>query len=194
MQKNIDARKAEQSERTLPSRRHARQINRGSDQSQRGLLWMPDEARPFPSAHYAHRMPRKSTPQSGATRGTVFQQVARVRLEDGAVLLENERYSGAIYLAGYALECLLKWAVTERRQCVYLPLELETHDLAELLAQSGLKRTLMRDHDLSAKFDRLAESWGPELRYLAKEPTAKSANQLYQQIALVYHWIVEQRI
>jgi len=110
------------------------------------------------------------------------------------VLLENARYSGAIYLAGYALECLLKWAVTERQQCIYLPLELETHDLAELLAQSGLKGTLMRDHGLSAKFDALAESWGPELRYLAKEPTAKRANELYRQMIELYDWIMEQRI
>src|SRR5437763_1950210 len=106
----------------------------------------------------------------GGTRGTVFRQVALVRLQDASVLLEQNRFSGAIYLAGYSLECLLKWAVTEKRDCLYLPADLETHDLSTLLIEAGLRPALMRKRELRTVFSGLAESWGPRLRYLAKAP------------------------
>src|SRR5438105_14590257 len=87
---------------------------------------------------------RRRTIQRGGTRGTVFKQVAHVRLEDASVLLAQKRYAGAVYLAGYAVECLLKWAATKKRECLYLPAELEIHDLYVLLAEAGLKSSLMR--------------------------------------------------
>ncbi len=37
-----------------------------------------------------------------------LQELAITRLEDARILLENERYSAARYLAGYAVECGLK--------------------------------------------------------------------------------------
>ncbi len=36
---------------------------------------------------------------------------ARIRLEDSEALAENQRFSGAIYLAGYAIEAALEYAV-----------------------------------------------------------------------------------
>jgi len=124
----------------------------------------------------------------------VFKEVAHLRLEDAAVLLEQKRYAGAVYLAGYAVECLLKWAVTNARQCVYLPADLEIHDLDRLLVEAGLRSTLMRKHEMHAVFSALATSWGPELRYFAKAPLADRAMRLYQQIVEVYDWIAEQEI
>src|SRR5438309_725634 len=105
---------------------------------------------------------RKRTIQAGGTRGTVFKQVAQARLEDGAVLLEQRREAGAIYLAGYAIECLLKWAVTRRRDITYLPAQLETHDWDILLPETGMQPRLARARAMQAIFAELAESWGPE--------------------------------
>ena len=42
---------------------------------------------------------RERTIEPGGMRGSVFRQVAQVRLLDANVLLENKRYAGAIYLA-----------------------------------------------------------------------------------------------
>jgi hypothetical protein len=111
----------------------------------------------------------------GGTRGSLFKQVARMRLQDATVLLQCDRYSGAIYLAGYALECLLKWAITQRRECVYLPAELETHELDILLLQAGLGERLRREGVLRNMFAALADSWGPELRYMARVPAPREA-------------------
>jgi len=109
-------------------------------------------------------------------------------------ILENRRYAGAIYFAGYAVECLLKWAITRQRECVYLPPECETHDLDALLVEAGLQASLTKESELRAIFWALAENWGPELRYLAKAPEPNEARSLYRKILRVYDWIVEQRI
>jgi hypothetical protein len=37
-----------------------------------------------------------------------FYRVAKQRFEDAEILLEQERTTGAVYLAGYSVECMLK--------------------------------------------------------------------------------------
>src|SRR3989442_1420297 len=101
---------------------------------------------------------RKRTIKPGATRGTVFEQVARVRLKDAAVLLERKRYAGAIYLAGYSVECLLKWAITRRLEYIYLPASFEIHDLGALLSGAGLSSLLLKETELRDVFWALAEN------------------------------------
>jgi hypothetical protein len=64
----------------------------------------------------------------GGTRGSVFRAVAAERLRDAEVLLEQGRPGGAVYLAGYALECVLKWAVTRHECTPYLAADLEIHN------------------------------------------------------------------
>lgn len=43
-----------------------------------------------------------------AREARAFYQAAKQRFEDARFLLENERTTGAIYLAGYSVECMLK--------------------------------------------------------------------------------------
>ena len=42
------------------------------------------------------------------TRGTVFKGVARLRFAEAEVLQRRKHLLGAVYLAGYAIECHLK--------------------------------------------------------------------------------------
>src|SRR5207244_1867147 len=100
----------------------------------------------------------------GGTRGTVFKAVAYERLLDAEVLLRRDRLGGAAYLSGYALECILKWAVTQRRETQYLPAELETHDLDLLLDRAGLSRDIKQEWRLRSAYSALAQRWGPEMR------------------------------
>ena len=57
-------------------------------------------------------MPKRSIPKGG-TRGTVYKAAARERILDAEMLHKAERVHGAIYLAGYAIESHLKYAVCE---------------------------------------------------------------------------------
>jgi hypothetical protein len=43
-----------------------------------------------------------------------FRVAALQRFEDAQILLDNDRATGAVYLAGYAVECLLKAVLLER--------------------------------------------------------------------------------
>jgi len=124
----------------------------------------------------------------------VFRAAARARLEDAGVLLREKRYAGAIYLAGYAVECLLKWAITRRQQRTHLPAELEIHNLDTLLLEAGLAEALHRETTVRSIFAALADSWGPELRYLARAPESREADKLYRETATVYSWVAEKTI
>src|SRR5438132_13841866 len=102
-------------------------------------------------------MAHKRRISPGGTRGTLFQAVARIRLKDAAVLLEHEHHEGALYLAGYAIECILKWGVTRRRSVLRLPEEFESHDWDRLLAATGLKPSLEREPAMHTMYSELAE-------------------------------------
>ena len=134
-------------------------------------------------------MSRKRQITSGGARGTLFRAVARIRLKDADVLLNQQRHGGSLYLAGYAIECILKWAVTRRRGIVRLPAELETHDWDVLLSETGLGRFLQAEPVMHTLYSELAESWGPELRYLATAPKPTDAENLYEKLTLLYSWI-----
>lgn len=130
----------------------------------------------------------------GGTRGSVFKEVARIRLDDGETLLLRGRYNGAIYMAGYAIECLLKWAVTSRTGRIYLPAELETHTWDVLLDAAGLYEDLASHRALQAIYAELADRWGPDLRYRSKALLETEAKRLYDHMELLYDWIREQAI
>jgi len=135
---------------------------------------------------------RKINP--GGTRGTIFREVARIRLEDAEVLLKRKRYGGAVYLAGYAVECRLKWAITEQRwPDPYLPAEFEKHDWDLLLDAAQLRRELQKEENdkLRAVYSDLAERWGPELRYQLKVIEPNEAERLYRGIRQVYDWLCD---
>lgn len=125
----------------------------------------------------------------GGTRGTLFRAVARLRLNDADVLLQAQRHEGALYLAGYAIECILKWGVTRRRNILRLPEEFETHDWDRLLSATGLKPYLESEPAMHTLYSELAERWGPELRYLAKTPKSEDAEDLYEKLTVLYGWI-----
>jgi hypothetical protein len=100
----------------------------------------------------------------GGTRGTVFRVVARLRMGDAEVLFEQSRHLGAIYLAGYAIECHLKYAVCKGQNCTYLPASLEVHDWETLVSGAGLRRHIEVQRGMDAIYSALVEQWGPALR------------------------------
>jgi HEPN domain-containing protein len=130
----------------------------------------------------------------GTTRGTLFREIAAMRLEDARVLLARNRHHGALYLAGYSVECALKWAITQRLELVYLPADFETHDLQKLVGISGLMPQLREDTAIAPLFSALADDWGPQERYAASKLDAKTAKRLYNQIKQVYQWLIERTL
>jgi hypothetical protein len=103
-----------------------------------------------------------------------WQQLAGERVKDAKGLLKIRRWSGAYYLAGYAVECGLKSCVIaylmrtddfpERRfseQCW-------THDLEKLVALAGLKAALDADTTADAELLKnwdVVKDWEESSRY-----------------------------
>lgn len=92
-----------------------------------------------------------------------LQQLAGERLLDAAVLLEGGRWSGAYYLAGYAVECGLKSCVlayVERTGAIFQDRRFAekcfTHDFDELVKLARLEE--QRGLDIQAE-PILARNW-----------------------------------
>lgn len=118
-----------------------------------------------------------------------LQKLADDRLRDAKALLAAQRWSGAYYLAGYAVECALKACIItrlmrtdefpERRfseQCW-------THNLAQLLVLAGLTGAL--DADTAADQDLLnnwsvVKDWSESSRYDRR--TKAEAQRLFNAI------------
>lgn len=94
--------------------------------------------------------------------------LASDRLEDSRVLLASNRFHGALYLAGYSMECALK-----ARVCRFLGWSdyrvtgeyksMRSHDFVFLLSYTG-RESVMQDSDNQADWTTVRD-WRPELRY-----------------------------
>lgn len=76
-----------------------------------------------------------------------FQQLAVARLEEAKVLLDNGKWAGAYYLAGYAVECALKACIAKLMRAEDFPdkdfaVKCYTHNIESLIALAGLKDLL----------------------------------------------------
>jgi hypothetical protein len=130
-------------------------------------------------------MPASHTVKGG-TRKTVYRDVARLRNDDAKVLLEKNRRNGAIYLAGYAVECQLKYAYCQRRDLVNLPADLEKHDWDLLVTKAGLLKDIKLQPAMDAIYSGLAGIWGPSLRYRTANYSENEAKRLYNEMNQLY--------
>ena len=81
---------------------------------------------------------------------TDLQQLARLRLREARVLLDNRHYEGAYYLLGYAIECAFKACIARQTRRFDFPdrkfvHDIYTHDLNKLLNVSGLEAEHRRE-------------------------------------------------
>ena len=73
---------------------------------------------------------------------------AKERLEDAQVLFDNQRYHGAVYLCGYAVEFALKARICDTLDVDPYPeteRDFKIHELDKLLLLSGRKRFILDD-------------------------------------------------
>ena len=130
-------------------------------------------------------------PQTSGTRGTVFRDIAKMRLEDAAVLLGDRRFNGAIYIAGYAIECYLKYCYCQKRAQTHLPGYLEVHRWDILVEAAGVERDLRSSRIIYDIYSALSEAWTPDLRYATRQLNAVEARALYKRIAQLYQYLRE---
>ena len=100
-----------------------------------------------------------------------LRSVAEARLRDAQVLLQEGRYDGAAYLAGYAVEIAIKARICQTLGWTGFPesrrefegyASFKTHDLAVLLHLSGQESAILERY--KEEWDRIV-AWTPEERY-----------------------------
>jgi len=99
-----------------------------------------------------------------------LDEIAKARLTDAEVLLDAERYDGAVYLCGYAVEIALKARICRTLSWLGYPStrgefqnlqSFKTHSLDVLLGLSGIERKIKTDY--LAQWSAIA-AWDPEAR------------------------------
>lgn len=120
---------------------------------------------------------------------TDFQELAKVRLDEAKTLLDQKKYDGAYYLAGYAVECGLKACISKLTSRDDFPRDRKfvekcySHDFMDLLKASELftewEMETQSDTGLSANWG-IVKSWNEAARY-DRMPQAK-AQALYDAI------------
>lgn len=108
-----------------------------------------------------------------------LRKLARTRLRDAEILLESNRYDGAVYLCGYAIELALKARICRLLKWEGFPetnkefenfRSFRTHDLEVLLRLSGLGGKIKTQY--FAEWSTVA-TWGPEVRYMPVGSTSR---------------------
>ena len=124
-------------------------------------------------------------------------------MDDALALLNAVRWRGAMYLAGYSVECLLKSKLMHMFRCRHLR-ELEeelqtkgilavqatvfTHQLESLLRLTNAIERLRQNEEHWRLFNKV-NRWVPAWRYNADASNREDATDFLNAVAKVSHWI-----
>lgn len=125
------------------------------------------------------------------------------RMDDARALLNAVRWRGAMYMAGYSIECLLKTKLMHMYDCRHLR-ELEeelqrrgvlsaqasvfTHQLELLLRLAhGLER--LRQSEEHWRLFNMVNRWVPAWRYTADRSNPEDAEDFLAAVARISQWI-----
>jgi HEPN domain-containing protein len=125
------------------------------------------------------------------------------RRDDAQALMNSNRWRGAMYMAGYAVECLLKTKLMQKFDCRNLreleeelqrrgllasPVSIDSHGLELLLKLTGGMDRLRSNPTLLRSFN-TANRWVPAWRYNPDLSNSDDAEAFLEAIDLVLHWV-----
>ena len=126
----------------------------------------------------------------------MLQALARARLEDAVVLLRAaelqkapQRRVGAIYLAGYAVECALKARICFEKSLPALPRDLWEHNLRFLSERTRRGRQMLQEQGIMASFRHVESVWTTALRYRLPSIPAQEAWRFWERAQEVTRWL-----
>lgn len=117
-----------------------------------------------------------------------FQKLSQIRLREAKILLDNESYEGAYYIADYAVECALKACITKQIRRYDFPdrkfvSSIYTHNLVELMKLAGLEPDFQQrkmDQVFNSNWTTVKD-WSEESRY-KHGVTAATAKDFYKAV------------
>jgi HEPN domain-containing protein len=123
---------------------------------------------------------------------TAFVQAQNDRYKDAQALLKAKRWGGAIYLGGYAVECLLKARILKRKASGDLPREYWHHDLLRLMDVSGVawEIKLPKNSALQDQMLLITGTWDVTMRYGSTQFTNRhEAQSFLEAVRKVRRWL-----
>lgn len=124
----------------------------------------------------------------------LYYRAGKQRLDDAHLLLREDRTTGAVYLAGYTVECLLKALVLTsvstslRRELLGEFHGSRAHNIEWL-------RTLYRQHagaviprDVTRHLSRVA-AWSTDLRYATGFLKRREADEFMGSVSAITNWV-----
>jgi HEPN domain-containing protein len=104
---------------------------------------------------------------------TDLQRLANTRIREARILFDATEYSGAYYLAGYAVECGLKACFAKEVKRFDFPdkgttNKLHTHDLTALVELANLKKERTAATQVNKRFEagwNIVFGWSEQSRY-----------------------------
>lgn len=137
--------------------------------------------------------------------GGVSEQAkaSKHRMDDARALLAASRWRGAMYLAGYSVECALKVRLMKMFGCRNLQVLDEhlrerggldddatvfTHGLVNLLALARVWDRLQADQPMARRF-RIVNRWIPAWRYSADLSNRSDAEEFIEAVGRTLQWI-----
>jgi hypothetical protein len=123
-----------------------------------------------------------------------FYRAARHRFEDAELLFEQERFTGAVYLAGYCVECMLKalgivgTAASRRPALVKEFRGAKAHDYGWLKKKCSVFWKGGLPSGLAMHFSRV-NTWSTELRYDSRATREGEAREFLDSAAAIMKWI-----
>jgi HEPN domain-containing protein len=125
-----------------------------------------------------------------------FRVAALQRFEDAQILLDNDRATGAVYLAGYAVECLLKAVLLERtpasrRQAIWDTFRGRAGHNLDSLHYEASRVGASFPPRLWRHFLRVS-SWTTDIRYHAGSKKMADARDFLESAAELMQWLERQ--
>jgi HEPN domain-containing protein len=130
------------------------------------------------------------------TEARPYYRAAKQRYDDALLLLHAERTTGAVYLAGYTVECYLKAlilsGVAPKRGKRILEMFRGRlgHDIAWLVELYRSQGSKILPRDVMRHLSRLA-SWTTDLRYETGTLKKRDANGFLESVRAVASWAEE---
>ena len=127
-----------------------------------------------------------------------LQQLSKIRHDEAALLLKEGRFSGAFYLAGYAVECGLKACIAKQSEQYDFPERSRwekafTHDLTALVRVAGLDTEFTADRfkqqKLKTDWEEVVKNWSEGSRYAIW--TQEDAESMLRAVDEVLRWITK---
>ncbi len=128
----------------------------------------------------------------GPSEARLYYRAARQRYEDAELLLRAGRTTGAVYLAGYTVECMLKAlilvSVAEReRENSLRTIRKIGHNIQKLGALYRQHGRAQIPHEVTRHLTRVA-AWSTDLRYSDGTLRARDVEEFIESVVAISQW------